>query len=422
MIKLTSSQIAAPRSAREDLWSRRLNLSQMSGVVTVAINEFRSILTKNLQFSGDSEIAETKSTLIREVSGMLGFDNALTSLILSGGTEANRAAMHLAMKKSRKVKVISSSLSHSSVSSSAKQLGASLISVEARPELGFQMESSELRRAIEENSEDIAMLHLTAGQTDLGIVEKLDPEIALLCKRLGIWIHVDAAYGGFNIGLLPQDLESSNQLNSLIHSESVNSITVDPHKFVGPYGVGMLLLPGCNPESMGAEFSYFENNAKTLEPSTFPAFNVAVAVKEIEFRGREGLMKLAANNSATAHSLKHKLHSYGVRLIMPNNITSMVQVELESESQTREVVSLLKNEGIFVASINIKGSDYELNGIRLVIRPDTRYDNSTLQMVAFKIKRAIEISKGNKFYSPVVYTDLFGSLTEEDMFYRTMGE
>lgn len=78
-----------------------------------------------------------------------------------------------------------------------------------------------------------------AGTTNTGSVDPL-PEIRALCDIEGLWMHVDAAYGG--AVWLSEDhqyqLEGSNQADSL---------TIDPHKWLyQPYDIGGLLVRDAN--------------------------------------------------------------------------------------------------------------------------------------------------------------------------------
>jgi aromatic-L-amino-acid decarboxylase len=75
----------------------------------------------------------------------------------------------------------------------------------------------------------------TAGTTNSGAIDRL-PELADLAEREGLWLHVDAAYGGA--------ARLSERLAPLTAGlERADSITIDPHKwFFQAYDIGGLLI------------------------------------------------------------------------------------------------------------------------------------------------------------------------------------
>jgi aromatic-L-amino-acid/L-tryptophan decarboxylase len=75
----------------------------------------------------------------------------------------------------------------------------------------------------------------SAGTTNTGAVDPVD-ELATLCADEGMWLHADAAYGGFF-----QLTERGRKRFRGI--ERADSITLDPHKGMFlPYGTGSLLV------------------------------------------------------------------------------------------------------------------------------------------------------------------------------------
>jgi aromatic-L-amino-acid decarboxylase len=74
-----------------------------------------------------------------------------------------------------------------------------------------------------------------AGTTNTGAIDPT-PEIADVCERHGLWLHVDAAYGGF-FRMLPGGRALLPGL------ERADSLVLDPHKGLFlPYGTGCLLV------------------------------------------------------------------------------------------------------------------------------------------------------------------------------------
>jgi hypothetical protein len=74
-----------------------------------------------------------------------------------------------------------------------------------------------------------------AGTTNTGAVDDL-PALAELCRRHGVWLHVDAAYGGFAA-------LTERGRAALAGLDLADSVTLDPHKWLyQPFECGALLV------------------------------------------------------------------------------------------------------------------------------------------------------------------------------------
>jgi aromatic-L-amino-acid/L-tryptophan decarboxylase len=79
------------------------------------------------------------------------------------------------------------------------------------------------------------MIVASAGTINTGAVDPLY-EVAAVARDEGLWLHVDAAYGGF----FQLTERGRKRLEGI---ENANSITLDPHKGLFlPYGTGCLLV------------------------------------------------------------------------------------------------------------------------------------------------------------------------------------
>ncbi len=75
----------------------------------------------------------------------------------------------------------------------------------------------------------------SAGTTDTGVVDPIE-DIAAICEREKLWLHVDAAYGGFFI-LCEEGKRALGRL------DGSHSLVMDPHKTLFlPYGSGAILV------------------------------------------------------------------------------------------------------------------------------------------------------------------------------------
>ncbi|MFI2374224.1 lysine decarboxylase DesA [Streptomyces sp. NPDC018964] len=182
--------------------------------------------------------------LIDWTTGRIGLGPAADGVFTSGGTQSNLQALLLAREEAKtddlaKLRVFASEVSHFSVQKSAKLLGLGPDAVVSVPvDHDKRMRTVALARELERCAEaglvPMAVV-ATAGTTDFGSIDPL-PEIAGLCERYGVWMHVDAAYG---CGLLAS-LKHRDRIDGIEHADSV---TVDYHKsFFQPVSSSAVLV------------------------------------------------------------------------------------------------------------------------------------------------------------------------------------
>jgi len=105
------------------------------------------------------------------------------------------------------------------------------------------------------------VINATAGTTVLGAFDPL-PQLADVAARYGIWLHVDAAYGG-------SILFSSRHRHLLEGTERADSLTWDAHKLLGvPLTCSALLTrkPGACTEALDEPASYLFQEQALPDP------------------------------------------------------------------------------------------------------------------------------------------------------------
>jgi aromatic-L-amino-acid decarboxylase len=103
-----------------------------------------------------------------------------------------------------------------------------------------------------------------AGTTNTGAVDPL-ARIVEIGREHGLWVHADAAYGGF-FRLVPEGARI------LAGIEDADSMTLDPHKTLFlPYGTGVLLVrdPGTLERAHATEASYLQDVAAAAGQTNF---------------------------------------------------------------------------------------------------------------------------------------------------------
>jgi glutamate/tyrosine decarboxylase-like PLP-dependent enzyme len=173
----------------------------------------------------------------------LGLPQTAGGTLVSGGSVANLTGLILAREARlgdmREDGVIyASELTHSSVDRAARILGFRGDQVRKIPvDDDLRMDVSALQDAVYEDASTRRWpfcVVANAGDTSAGSVDPLG-EIADFCESERLWMHVDAAYGGF----ATLDERGANLLQGI---ERADSVTLDPHKWLyTPFEAGCIL-------------------------------------------------------------------------------------------------------------------------------------------------------------------------------------
>jgi aromatic-L-amino-acid decarboxylase len=144
------------------------------------------------------------------------------------GLDVRRQGLSGRIRAVPALRVYASSQAHSSIEKAAITLGLGEGNVRrVACDASYEMDVQALRYAIEEDTR-ARLLPLavvaTVGTTSTASVDPVE-EIVALCREKGLWLHVDAAYGGA-MALLP---ESRHLMNGIQASDSV---VVNPHKWL----------------------------------------------------------------------------------------------------------------------------------------------------------------------------------------------
>lgn len=174
----------------------------------------------------------------------IGYPRDSAGSLVSGGSAANMTAIAcareaLAGPMNDRLVLYVSDQAHSSLARAARVLGFRPDQVRVIPaDASYRLQPDRLAAAMDA---DLAagrtplVVSVNAGSTNTGAVDPL-PELAALCRERGVWMHADAAYGGFAV--LTE--RGRRQLTGL---ELADSVTLDPHKWLyQPYECGCLLV------------------------------------------------------------------------------------------------------------------------------------------------------------------------------------
>jgi len=157
--------------------------------------------------------------------------------IVTGGTEANTLALWTAKKLSKKMhcEVIVPASAHYSFDKATDLLSLKIVKVGVNS--SFQVDVEAVEKAV--NSKTIAIVGV-AGTTGLGVVDPI-LELSEIAVKKDLYLHVDAAFGGFVLPFLKKLGFSIPDFDFSL--PGVCSITVDPHKMgLAPIPAGGILF------------------------------------------------------------------------------------------------------------------------------------------------------------------------------------
>jgi aromatic-L-amino-acid decarboxylase len=215
---------------------------------------------------------EIELQVVRFFADLFGFPETARGLMTSGGAMANFIALKAArdhragwdireagVQRHPRLAVYASEEVHVVTDRAADMLGLGTSAVRKVPvDERFRMDGTALRRAVERDLDagDVRPIAVvaSAGTVATGAVDPLE-EIADVCARHQLWMHVDGAYGG--PALLALDLRP---LFSGI--ERADSVAFDPHKWLYvPHSAGCVVVRN----EAHLEDSFITNPAYTIE-------------------------------------------------------------------------------------------------------------------------------------------------------------
>jgi L-2,4-diaminobutyrate decarboxylase len=208
---------------------------------------------------------------------LFGYEATADGVFTSGGTQSNFMGLLLARdafardrlnwsiqkrglpKQANRFRILCSEVAHFTIRQAAALLGLgeqAVVTVET--DADYRLCPATLERKLAElKQQDLLPIAIaaTAGTTDFGSIDPL-PELAACAKSHGLWLHVDAAYGGALI-------LSDRHRHQLAGIEAADSIVVDFHKlFYQPISCGAFLLKD------RSNFDLIKLHAEYLNPET----------------------------------------------------------------------------------------------------------------------------------------------------------
>jgi aromatic-L-amino-acid decarboxylase len=195
-------------------------------------------------FAAAPALAQLEANVVRWFCDLVGYPTVARGILTPGGSLANLTGIVTARAERLGERFLdgvlyASDQSHHSVTKAAAVAGRPAgnlrrIAVDGRQRLRLEALREAVRRDRDAGLRPF-LVNANAGTTNTGAVDPLD-QLADLAREEGLWLHVDAAYGGF-FAL------TERGRRALAGLERADSVVLDPHKGLFlPYGTGALLV------------------------------------------------------------------------------------------------------------------------------------------------------------------------------------
>ena len=320
----------------------------------IAKKAYIKFLNTNL---GDPELfpgtKELENNLIYFFKNLLNAPNNATCIFGSGGTESNITAIWLAKNLSKKKEIIVPQSAHFSFDKIKSLMDIKIVSIPINK--NYCIDITKLRKKINKNTAAIVGI---AGSTELGTIDPI-PEISELCFDEKIFLHIDAAFGGFVIPFL-KDL-GYNVPEFDFKLKGTSSISIDAHKMgCSAIPLGALILKESKwLDEISIETPYISSKKQAGILATRSGGPVAAAYAVTKYFGLKGYKKIVKNCLDVTNYTSDKLEKIGLSLVIKPTM-NVIGVKIKH-------TSLVINE---LTKLGWKVNEMQrLSAIRIVLMP-----------------------------------------------------
>ena len=330
----------------------------------LAQQAYTKFLEKNL---GDPGLFPATAQLEKEAIQMLGSllsNPDAAGNIVTGGTEANILALR-AFKNSKTKnggEIIVPVSAHCSFDKAASLLGFEIVRVGLNSR--FQVDAEAVRRAV--NAKTVAVVCI-AGTTSLGVVDPIE-ELSEIVLENGLFLHVDAAFGGFVIPFVRELGYKASEFDFQL--SGVCSITIDPHKMgLAPIPAGGILFKNSDlKEAITWKVPYLAGGE--TEQATFVGTRSGASVIAVwtllQHLGREGYRKIVKRCMCLTWKLAEEIRQIHWLDIMIEPTTNVVGIKSDV-FDVKRIAGELRKRGWAVSLFP--------RHIRIVVMPHIREEH-----------------------------------------------
>jgi tyrosine decarboxylase/aspartate 1-decarboxylase len=266
--------------------------------------------------------------------------------LTSGGTESNLLAMLAAVraferrsgKAREQMEILMPASAHYSFDKVVTTLGVR--ASRAQLTRHFRVDVADLARRI--NAETAAIV-VTAGTSECGAVDDV-AAVARIAAERGVWLHVDAATGGFLIPFL----EDPDAYPFDFRLPEVTSVTLDPHKYgYAPVPAGYLLVrAGVDPALLEFPSHYRGTSDQMTLLGTRPGAAILAVYACLRGFGLVGYRHVVGELIARRDQFIESLARHGFDLAFKPDLT-IVGIEVDDPALT---LAQLERRGLIASA------------------------------------------------------------------------
>ncbi len=298
------------KARTQDVPYGRVLSSMCTNPHPVAIKAHQEFINTNL---GDPKLFPGAASIERKCIVMLGDLLHLpdaAGYISTGGTESNIQALRTAIQLKHvdrpKANIVVPESAHYSFEKASQLLGVTI----RKAPLDDQMRADTAKMASLIDNDTIALVAV-AGTTEFGQIDPID-EIGRLCEECNLYLHVDAAFGGFVIPFLKKPVKFDFEV------PGVQSITIDPHKMglsTIPSG-GLLYRSESLLKQLEINAQYLTSMVQTSLAGTRSGASAASAYAVMRFLGRDGYRQIVTKCMDNTMLLNEHLTDLGLEPVI----------------------------------------------------------------------------------------------------------